>query len=58
MERHCEICGKKFNSEGHNLDEWLNLCHECNARKGSQGSVLWSERRLKKLYKKIREIGK
>jgi hypothetical protein len=58
MEKNCDICGKHFNSEGHENGEWLNLCHECNERKGDEGSVSWSDKRLKKLYKKLNDIAK
>lgn len=33
MRRKCEICGKEFESEGHELGEWLSMCHECNRRR-------------------------
>lgn len=54
--RTCESCGKHYDSEGHRLDEWLNLCHECNIKKDAAGgaSVLWSDRKLKSFYKKLR----
>lgn len=53
--RKCEGCHKAFESEGHDLGEWLNLCHNCNAKKDRLGgaSVLWSESKLKKFYKKL-----
>jgi len=56
--RTCDICGKKFESEGHQMGEWLNLCHGCNIRKGNQGDLLWSNRKLNKLYKEIRRLMK
>ena len=51
----CEICGKRFESEGHELGEWLNLCHRCNIlrSKSGEGSVLDSDAKLKRLYKKL-----
>lgn len=58
MQRKCEACGKKFDSEGHNLWEWLNLCYRCNINKGKlgEGSVLDNEAKLKKIYKKLSKM--
>lgn len=30
MIRKCDNCKVEYDSEGHTLAEWLNLCHKCN----------------------------